>query len=96
MTVATTCLRPCFLVVRDAFDPQWRVATDGVAGRIVLTDLALRGVALPAGAHTVAFTFVPISLYAGLGLSCLAAIVSVMVLIRPAAESQAPVAARQE
>lgn len=83
MTVATTCLRPCFLVVRDAFDPQWRVATDGVAGRIVPADVALRGVSLPAGAHTVTFTFVPISLYVGLGICIMAALVSVIFLIRP-------------
>jgi hypothetical protein len=84
MTVATACLRPCFLVVRDAFDPQWRATVDAVTGTIVPADLALRGIAVPAGVHTVTFTFWPISLYLGLGACGAAAILSIVLLFWPA------------
>ncbi len=73
-TFTTSCARACFLVVRDAFDPQWRVAIDGQPGTIVPADVALRGVAVPPGSHRVAFTFVPTSLYAGIALTAIAAI----------------------
>ena len=73
-TFTTSCARACFLVVRDAFDPQWRVAIDGQPGTIVPADVALRGVAVPPGSHRVAFAFVPTSLYAGIALMAIAAI----------------------
>jgi hypothetical protein len=81
MTLATHCARPCFLVVRDAFDPQWRARIDGAAGRIVPADLALRGITVPAGDHTVTLIFVPSSLYLGLALCALAAILSAVLIL---------------
>jgi hypothetical protein len=74
LTLATHCVRPCFVVVRDAFDPQWRVAVDGVASSVIPADLALRGVVVAAGDRTVRFTFVPVALYAGFLLSGIAAL----------------------
>jgi len=56
-TFMTSCTHACFLVIRDAFDPEWRVAIDGRAGRIVPADIALRGIALLSGAHRVTLTF---------------------------------------
>jgi hypothetical protein len=74
LTLATHCVRPCFVVVRDAFDPQWRVAVDGVASSVIPADVALRGVVVAAGDRTVRFTFVPVALYAGFLLSGAAAL----------------------
>jgi hypothetical protein len=74
LTLATHCVRPCFVVVRDAFDPQWRVAVDGIASRVIPADVALRGVVVAAGDRTVRFTFVPVALYAGFLLSGAAAL----------------------
>jgi hypothetical protein len=81
LTLATHCARPCFLVVRDAFDPQWRALVDGADARIVPADLALRGIALPAGDHSVTFVFVPSSLYLGFAMCAFAAIVSVALVV---------------
>ncbi len=71
-TFMTSCTHACFLVIRDAFDPEWRVAIDSRVGRIVLADIALRGIALPPGTHRVTLTFVPTSLYAGIATTSIA------------------------
>jgi hypothetical protein len=74
VTLATHCVRPCFLVLRDAFDPQWRSTVDGLAATVIPADVALRGVVVPAGNRTVRFTFIPVALYVGLALCAAAAL----------------------
>ncbi len=45
------------LLLNDKFDPKWRVAVDGQPAELLRCNFLMRGVALPAGAHTVEFTF---------------------------------------
>ncbi len=45
------------LVVSDPFYPGWTAKVDGVPTPILRTNLAFRGVVLPAGEHTVAMAF---------------------------------------
>ena len=82
--LTTVCAKPCFLVIRDAYDPQWRVSIDGRAGAVVPADIALRGVAVPAGTHRVRFAFVPMSLYVGTLLTAGAAFASIVLLFASA------------
>jgi hypothetical protein len=53
------------LVLSDAWFPGWSVTVDGEDAALLRVDHALRGVALPAGDHTVEFRFQPRALVAG-------------------------------
>jgi hypothetical protein len=75
LEVATQADGPRFLVVSDVYYPGWRASMDGRAARVLRTDYLLRGVALPAGTHTVRFVFRPMSFYAGCTLTALSAAV---------------------
>ncbi len=52
--------RPAFLVLLDAFDPRWKAEVDGRPVPLYRTDVAFRGIALPAGSHRVVFRFHPV------------------------------------
>jgi glycosyltransferase involved in cell wall biosynthesis/SAM-dependent methyltransferase len=45
------------LVLADPWAPAWRVTVDGKPAELLRTDHAFRGVWLPAGQHTVVFTY---------------------------------------
>ena len=53
------------LVLSDAFYPGWRATVDGDSAPIYRAYYALRAVTVPAGRHTVRFTYAPSSLRAG-------------------------------
>ncbi len=53
------------LVVSDNFFPGWRAAVDGKGTDILKVNTALRGVIVPAGAHTVTMNYRPFSVYFG-------------------------------
>lgn len=59
---------PGMLVLADSQYPGWHARVDGVEAPILTADLILRGVALPAGEHTVVFTYEPGALAAMTGL----------------------------
>ena len=75
--VGVTVQGPGTLVLSDPMYPGWRAKVDGKEAPISLTRGLLRSVELPPGAHEVVFTFIPLSLYAGLGVSLLAAVFAV-------------------
>jgi hypothetical protein len=62
LTVSDT---PQFLVISDVFYPGWRATIDGEPTQLFQTDYVLRGIAVPAGRHTVEVTFKPRSLILG-------------------------------
>ena len=62
-----------WLVVANAFGPQWRARVDGRPARLFPTDFAATGLALPAGAREVELSVSHASLDAGLALSALGA-----------------------
>jgi hypothetical protein len=62
------------LVLADTWFPGWRARVDGRDAPIVRTDQLLRGVVVPAGAHTVEFAYVPWSWRAGWIVSLVAAV----------------------
>ncbi|MCA1568432.1 MAG: YfhO family protein [Acidobacteria bacterium] len=69
MEVETRANAPAFLVTSDVFYPGWQATIDGAPARLVRADYALRGLAVPAGTHTVRFEFRPRSFYKGAFLS---------------------------
>jgi hypothetical protein len=58
-----------FLVLRDAFDPNWRVQVDGREAPLLQADVLFRAVRLGPGEHAVAFRYAPRPLVAGAAVS---------------------------
>jgi uncharacterized membrane protein YfhO len=61
-------------VLAESFYPGWRAWVDGAPVEIVRTDIAFRGLVVPAGAHEVAMRFQPAILPLSLAVSLAAAI----------------------
>jgi hypothetical protein len=73
VVVRATASDRALLVLADTWFPGWRARIDGRDAPIVRTDQLLRGVAIPAGTHTVEFTYVPWSWRIGWIVSLLTA-----------------------
>ena len=65
---------PGVLVLSDVYYPGWQVLVDGESAQLLRVNHALRGVYLPAGAHSISFVFRPLIFYVGLGVTGLAAL----------------------
>ena len=59
------------VVLSDAFYPGWRARVDHRLARIYEVNVAMRGVAVPRGRHTVTMRYRPVSVYLGAALSLL-------------------------
>lgn len=57
------------LVVSEVFHPAWRATVDGRPADVVVVDDVLRGVAVPAGRHTVELTMDTTVLHAGMAVT---------------------------
>ncbi len=64
----------------DLWYPDWKATVDGKSAEILRADHALRAVVIPAGKHTVRFTFESASFRNGLTLSVICAIVALALL----------------
>jgi hypothetical protein len=77
----TAVLRsPGLVVIADLFYPGWKLTVDGRPAEILRTNRAMRGVALSAGTHRLAFRYDPLSFRVGgilsvLGLGSLATVI---------------------
>jgi Bacterial membrane protein YfhO len=60
---------PGYVVLVDAYDPGWKATLDGDPVPILRANLAFRAVRAAAGRHVVEFSYRPIWLLRGLGLS---------------------------
>lgn len=68
----TAVLRsPGLVVVGDMYYPGWTLTVNDQPAEILRTNRAMRGVALPAGAHRLVFRYEPASFRLGIGLSIL-------------------------
>lgn len=72
-----------FLVVSDAWYPGWRARIDGRPVEVYRTNLALRGVVVPAGRHTVTFDFASTTMRAGTALSTCGVLALALMLFAP-------------
>jgi hypothetical protein len=77
VVVRTESEQPAVLVLSDAFYPGWRAQVDGEDAPIHPANVLFRGVALPAGEHTVVFTYTPNGWRLGWGLAALGALLAV-------------------
>jgi hypothetical protein len=57
MEVKTTSDRPGVLVLSEVWYPAWKAYVDGAESAIYIADYSLRGIAIPAGAHTVTLRY---------------------------------------
>ncbi len=57
VTLQTQSDAPALLLLNDKYDPNWTVAVDGRSQPLLRANFLMQGVALPAGAHTVALAF---------------------------------------
>ena len=73
--IATESAAPALLVVAEAAYPGWRVTVDGEPATPLTAYTALRAVCVPAGSHTVVWSYEPRVFFAG-GLVSVAAIVA--------------------
>jgi hypothetical protein len=62
------------LVLSDEYYPGWTATVNGKDANIYATDLALRGVPVPAGHSTVEFSYQPASLHDGVALAIIGGI----------------------
>jgi hypothetical protein len=67
------------LVLADAYDPGWRASVDGRPAPVLRANIAFRGVALPAGRHTVEMVYRPSSAKRGLAVSCASLLVTAVI-----------------
>ena len=65
---------PGWLVLSEVIAPDWEARIDGETVDIFPTDLALRGVYVPWGDHTITFDYQPRRVYAGVFISALSVI----------------------
>jgi hypothetical protein len=70
--VKTKSLAPAILVLSANHYPGWRASVDGRSVDVIRVNYNLRGVAVPAGDHLVAFVYRPKSVLVGLVISLLA------------------------
>jgi hypothetical protein len=72
VTLRATLPRTGLVVLNDAWAPGWSVTVDGRPARALQADVVLRGVVVPAGTHTIEWSYEVPGLRAGLGVSGLA------------------------
>ncbi|MGH2548329.1 MAG: YfhO family protein, partial [Thermomicrobiales bacterium] len=69
VTIQATAASDGLLVLSDVYDPDWSVTVDGKHAELYVVNGVLRGVALPAGTHTVSFNYESDQLRYGLIIS---------------------------
>jgi hypothetical protein len=69
LLVFASAQRPAWLIVAESWDDGWNVTVDDRDANVLPADSALRAVRLPAGDHTVRFTYRPASFALGATVS---------------------------
>jgi Bacterial membrane protein YfhO len=72
---------PRFLVLSEMYLPGWNAAVDGAATPIYRTNYLFRGIVVPAGRHTVTFSYRPRSVIIGAVMSGVALIAALAVFL---------------
>jgi hypothetical protein len=70
----TEASKASFLVTSEAYYPGWRAWVDDTETKLVLTNVAFRGLAVPAGAHRVTMRFQPAILPGSAAISAVASL----------------------
>ena len=69
--ISVNATAPSIVVVRNAWDPDWRATVDGAQVPVFRTDYLLQGVPVAAGAHEITLTYTDPGIGQGLALSAL-------------------------
>jgi hypothetical protein len=80
--IATDSRQSALLVLSDLSFPGWEATVDGTPAHVLNVNHALRGVLVPAGAHTVRFEYRPASFAAGAAISTAALLLLLILSIR--------------
>ncbi len=83
VVVATASAAPALLVLSDSDDPGWQATVDGAPAAIHRTNGQVRGVAVPAGRHTVEFVYAPQSWGRGLIVGGVGGALLALLLVGP-------------
>jgi len=67
--VETEAAEPAFLVTSETFYPGWKASIDGRQAPLFLTNVAFRGMPVPAGRHRIAMRYEPRTLRLGMMVS---------------------------
>jgi hypothetical protein len=81
ITLSVTAEQAGLLAVSEIYHPYWRAYVDGIETRIWRTNVAFRGVEVPAGEHEVRFSYRSPALRAGALLSLVSLFVALGLLI---------------
>ncbi len=81
--IKATVENPGFLVLTDAFHPDWKVFVNGEEEKIYQTNYLLRSVFLPRGRHDVRFVFKPASFFWGLWVSLFSLLILLFIYFKP-------------
>jgi hypothetical protein len=76
-----TTSRPGILLLADTNYPGWEAIVNGTEQVIVEVNSILRGIFLPAGAHSIIFQFRPTTLYCGIGFASLTIVVAIVIIL---------------
>jgi len=79
--IEVSAVAPGYLVLSDAWYPGWEARVDSTPVPVRRANLLFRAIAVDTGIHVVEFTFRPMSLFVGLGISLVGAVL-VLVQIR--------------
>ena len=71
-----------YLVVKDSFDPEWRVEVDGRPAALLRANALYRAVRISPGPHTVTFTYRPVVWYACLTISSITVLTLAALAVR--------------
>ena len=80
--IGATTACPGLLVLTDVYMPGWEATVNGQEARVLPTDIAFRGVAIPAGDSVVEFSYRPASFRNGVVLMGLALVVLAGLVVR--------------
>src|SRR5262249_2404376 len=80
VSVDVDAARPALLRLADLWYPDWKVTVDGKPATLLRADHVLRAVAVPAGHHTVRFTYASTAFRLGLWVSIVSTVLSLLLL----------------
>lgn len=81
LKIMTEALGERFLVISEVWHPGWRARIDGKSARLFRTDLALLGLFVPEGKHSISIDFQPGSIRVGIMVSTCAIFILIIIII---------------
>jgi hypothetical protein len=83
LDLTATLNAPGLVVISEMYASGWKSYLDGKAAKIYPTDYVLRGVAVPAGTHSIEMRYAPASIYRGVVISLTALFALALLIIQP-------------